>query len=121
MMEHAQLPPDQFVTEVWIDAAGVQQVNPIPKLAPLRVHLLQLCPGTVQLTRIISPGEYPVGAEHNIAREEQEKKHGDRRTESRKQQRAELSDVRHKPVESQGRVGRKQNLLNLRPTAWLMY
>ena len=39
------------------------------------------------------------------------------RPESRKQQHAKLSDVRHGTVESQAGAGRKQNLVNLRPSA----
>jgi hypothetical protein len=71
----------------------------------------------MKLARVIAPRKNPVGPQHDITGEEKKKKHRDRWPESRKQQHAKLSDVRHGTVESQAGAGRKQNLVNLRPGA----
>src|SRR3546814_16044655 len=71
----------------------------------------------MELPLIVAPGQNAGGTQHHIAREEEKKKHRNRRPESRKKQYAEFRDMRHGPVESQGRASRKRNLRRLRPVA----
>ena len=101
MVNDPKLPPDQLIAEVRINPPGVEQINPIPKFTALLIDLLQIHLRTMQLARVIPPGEYPVRSQYNVAGEEKKKKHRYGRPQGRKKQHAKLSDMRHGSVESQ--------------------
>src|SRR3546814_8781271 len=102
-MNDAQFPPDQLVGKVGIDAPGIEQVHPVLQFLPAGLDLLQFGARMMELPLIVAPGQNAVGTQHHIAREEEKKKHRNRRPESRKKQYAEFRDMRHGPVESKGR------------------
>lgn len=70
MVNHTKLAADEFVAEVGIDPARIEQVNPVTKLATLRLNPLQFDLRAMQLASIVTPGQNAVGAKDNIAREE---------------------------------------------------
>ena len=77
MVNHAELATDQFVRQIGIDAARIEQIDPVAQLLAMQLDDLEFSLRIAQLARIIAPGKHAIGAEDDIAGEEQQQQHRD--------------------------------------------
>jgi len=85
VMDDAKLAADQFIAQVRINTARIEQIHAIAQFIPLSLNGLKFTLGAMELTRVVAPRQNAVRAKHDITREEKKKKHRNRRTECRKQ------------------------------------
>lgn len=60
MVDHAELPTDQFIAKIRIYTARVEQVDAVAKLMPLRFDRSKFALGAMKLPGVIAPGKNTV-------------------------------------------------------------